>query len=193
MEPRPVQHQGRAALTRRRLLQAGVKAGLLLLAAAFAGIFVYGMFGPGMPAGGDSVDIGGLPPGSARLEGWNGKPVWVVHRTPEQLQALVEMADHVTAPAREPHPDMANPHRSLKQAYGIYLAATGRAGVLVQYLRERPDGLDPAGPWHGGFIDPGTGALFDAAGRRYHGTPGGPLEIPPHRYTGATQLMLGAW
>lgn len=180
-------------MTRRTVLRVWVKLGMLACAIAFAGIFVYGMFSPGLLSSGEVIDIGGLPAGTARLDAWNGKPVWVVHRSARQLDLLQGLSDYVTAPDRGGHPGVNNLHRSLDGRYGIYLAATDRSGILVQYVRDRPDGLDATVPWHGGFIDPGSDAMFDAAGRRYRGTRGGPLEVPPHRFTDAGNIMLGEW
>lgn len=111
MEPYPVGDQGRAPLTRRTLLRAWVKIGLLVCAAAFVGVFVYGMFSPGMRASGKLIDVGGVPVGSARLEAWNGKPVWVVHRSDEQLDVLAGLSEYVAAPDKDGHPGGYEPVR----------------------------------------------------------------------------------
>src|SRR5512143_401502 len=34
------------------------------------------------------ADIGGLTPGEKRVVEWRGKPVWILRRTPEQLESL---------------------------------------------------------------------------------------------------------
>lgn len=193
MEPHPVGDQGRTPVTRRRLLRAWVKLGLLVCVAGFAGVFAYGLFTPATLSAGDIIDVGGLPPGTARLEAWNGGPVWVVHRSGSQQRALVGLSDHVLEPGAGQHPRIDVPHRSVARAYGVYLAATNRAGILVQYVSERPDGLSSDVPWHGGFVDPGGDAVFDVAGRRYRSTHGAALPVPPHRYTADGTIRLGEW
>lgn len=194
MEPYPVGDQGRTSVTRRRLLRAGVKIGLLACVAGFAGLFTYGLFAPGTLSSGDVIDVGGIPAGAARLEAWNGKPVWVVHRSASQLAALTVLSDHVRAPETAQSPRIDLPHRSPRREYGVYLAETDRSGILVQYVSERPRRLSGDVPWHGGFVDPGGHAVFDVAGRRYRSTRGGaPLPVPPHRYTANGLLTLGEW
>lgn len=179
-------------MKRRTLLRISVKAALLAGTAAFAGVFVYGLFSPGLLSG-DVIELGGIQPGSARLESWNGKPVWVVNRSESQLANLAGLSDYVMTPAPMASASVELPHRSLNRVYGVYLAETPRTGILVRYARDRPAGLPAGAPWHGGFVDPGSDALFDVAGRRYRNTRGAPLAIPPHRFTGAGAIRLGEW
>lgn len=192
MEPRDHRDQGRPAVTHRRLLRISVKLALLAAMAAFAGVFVYGMFSPGATP--DNVTVGDIPEASARLVSWNGRPVWVVHRSPAQLETLAAAGPFVAEPQAGDTPEaVAGPHRSRVREYGIYLAETARSGVLVQYTDERPDSLSPDTPWRGGFVDPASKAVFDLAGRRYRTTTGGPLTVPPHRLPASGELRLGQW
>lgn len=179
-------------MKRRTLVRSLVKAGLLASVAAFAAVFVYGLFSPGMLSD-NTIELGGMPEGSARLEAWNGKPVWIVRRSPRQLEAIAELSAHVATPAAADAATVDDPHRSLQDEYGIYLAATERQGILVQYVSDRPASLESSIPWHGGFVDPAGDALFDAAGRRYRTTRGAPLAVPPHRYVGPGVVRLGEW
>lgn len=180
-------------MNRRAALRSWVKIGLLACIAGFTGVFVHGLLAPGGSSSTDTIDVGGLPAGAARLEAWNGRPVWVVHRSASQLQGLSDLAGHVLEPGPGGSPRVARPHRSLVRDYGVYLAATDRPGILVQYVRERPRRLGRGAPWHGGFVDPGGDAVFDIAGRRYRSTKGGPLAVPPHRFAASGVIRLGEW
>lgn len=193
MAPHPVGDQGPTPLTRRSLLRAGVKTGLLACIAGFAAVFVYGLFPSGTISSGNVIELRGLPEAGARLEAWNGGPVWVIHRSRDQLDALAGLSGHVLEPGADEFPGVDNPHRSVERDYGVYLAATNQSGILVQYVSERPPGLGSGVPWHGGFVDPRGGAVFDIAGRRYRATPGDPLPVPPHRYTADGVIRLGDW
>jgi len=180
-------------VNRRRLLRAWVKLALLGGAGAFVAVFILGLLPAGRGSSGDTIDTRGLPAGEARLAGWDGRPVWLVHRTQAQIAALADLSRHVQASGGGSSQPIDRLNRSVAPAWGVYLATTDRQGVLVQYLPRRPEGLDRDVPWHGGFIDPADGALFDAAGRRYRGSGGASLPVPPHRFTGDGRLRLGEW
>lgn len=179
-----------SAVARRRNLRVAVKLGLLTAAAAFITVFLRGFLGPGAPSG-DVIDIGGIPPGSARLEAWNGKPVWVVNRSREQRRSLESLSDYVVTPATPSSGGPGDGDGSADGRYGIFLADTDLPGVLVQYTRERPRALAEGIPWYGGFIDPAGQAVFDVAGRRYCATKGPPLAVPPHEYLGPHTVRFG--
>ena len=62
------------------------------------------------------VDISSLAPGELKVVEWRGKPVWIMHRTPEQLAEL-EQIPGLADPAsnRSDQPDYAkNTQRSIK-------------------------------------------------------------------------------
>lgn len=180
-------------MNRRRLLRIWVKAGLLACAVGFAAVFVYGLFPPGTYSSGDEIDIRGLPEAAARLDAWNGRPVWVIHRSAAQLDGLAGLSGQVLEPGAGQSPEIDNPYRSPRREYGVYLAETEESGIIIRYVEERPSRLDDDLSWHGGFVDPRDGAVFDAAGRRYPTTRGNPLPVPPHRHAGNGVIRLGDW
>lgn len=193
MEPRDDGDQGPEAVKRRRLLRISVKSALLAAVAAFAGVFVYGMFSPGV-APVNTLAVGEMPEASARLVSWKGRPVWIVRRSSAQIETLAAATEFVSMPPDSGTPEPVDgPYRSLTPEYGVYLADAGRSGILVQYMGERPDGLAADMPWRGGFVDPGSRAVFDLAGRRYRTTAGEPLPVPPHRLLDNGTLRLGEW
>jgi len=175
-------------VSRRRLLRVSVKLAVLAAMAVFSAVLVQGMLGPRAPAS-DVVAVGDIPEGSARLVSWRGRAVWIVHRSPAQLAALGRSRGAGTVAEQGP----AGPYRSATPEYGMFFAGTGRPGILLQYTRQRPDSLSPDRPWHGGFVDPASGAVFDLAGRRYRASTGEPLAFPPHRPAGDAAFILGQW
>lgn len=184
---RPLEPQRRQRL--RSALQSLVGVAVL----SFIVIYVYGLFSPAQPPTGEFIDFSGLEAGQAVMGGWRGRPVWILRRSPAMLQALRDARR--AADGRQPHPDIDPATRSLDPEYGVYLAQTARPGVLVQFTGDRPRSLPANAPWDGGFLDPGNGRIYDAAGRAHPdaGQSYPPLEIPPHRHVARQMIKLGSW
>ncbi len=65
------------------------------------------------------VDISALNPGEKLTVEWRGKPVWIMKRSPEQIESLkkteAQLADPTSARTAYPTPEYAkNQHRSIK-------------------------------------------------------------------------------
>jgi ubiquinol-cytochrome c reductase iron-sulfur subunit len=141
------------------------------------------------------VDISKLEPGQLMTVQWRGKPVWIVYRTKEMLDALPKLDDQVRDPKSEnvdQQPKYAtNETRSFKPAIGIYVGICTHLGCSPTF---RPDIAPPdLGPnWRGGFFCPCHGSRFDLAGRVFAGVPAPVnLEVPPHTYLSDTSLVIG--
>ena len=143
------------------------------------------------------VDISGIKPGEKLTVEWRGKPVWIVRRTPEQLEALKkidgELADPKSDRKAYPTPDYAkNEYRSIKPEYFV---AVG----ICSHLGCSPSDKFAAGPqpslpddWTGGFLCPCHGSTFDMAGRVFKNKPAPDnLEVPPHMYLSDAKLLIG--
>ena len=143
------------------------------------------------------VDISGLKPGEKLTVEWRGKPVWIVRRTPEQLEALKQHDGELADPASDrkayPTPDYAkNEWRSIKPEYFV---AVG----ICSHLGCSPSDKFAAGPqpslpndWAGGFLCPCHGSTFDMAGRVFKNKPAPDnLEVPPHMYLSDAKLLIG--
>lgn len=143
------------------------------------------------------VDISALKPGEKITVEWRGKPVWVVRRTPEQLEALkalsAEMADPESVRTAYPTPEYArNTPRSIKPEYLVVIG-------ICTHLGCSPSDKFQAGPqpslpddWKGGFLCPCHGSTFDLAGRVFKNKPAPDnLEVPPHMYLSETKLLIG--
>ena len=143
------------------------------------------------------VDISALKPGEKLTVEWRGKPVWIVRRTPEQLESLKstesQLADPTSARTAYPTPEYAkNQYRSIKPEYFV---AVG----ICSHLGCSPSDKFQAGPqpslpddWHGGFLCPCHGSTFDLAGRVFKNKPAPDnLEVPPYMYLSDAKLLIG--
>ncbi len=140
------------------------------------------------------ADISKLEPGQMIRVKWRGKPVWIVHRTPEMLEALPTLEDQLRDPkSEEPQqPSYAqNEVRSIKPEYLVLIGICTHLGCSPTYRPEvAPEDL--GADWKGGFFCPCHGSKFDMAGRVYAGVPA-PLNlaVPPHRYVTDSLVLIG--
>ncbi|MFZ4538868.1 ubiquinol-cytochrome c reductase iron-sulfur subunit [Propionivibrio sp.] len=141
------------------------------------------------------VDIDKLAPGEMMVVEWRGKPVWILHRTPEMLATLKktepELADPTSAVLQQP--DYAtNEHRSQKPEYFVAIGICTHLGCSPSKAFNVGDptlGKD----WPGGFLCPCHGSTFDFAGRVFKNKPAPTnLEIPPHTYLTEGHLIIGS-
>jgi ubiquinol-cytochrome c reductase iron-sulfur subunit len=141
------------------------------------------------------VDISDIAAGDMRAVEWQGKPVWILNRTPQMLQSIRkvdgEVADPRSLRTAYPTPSYArNEYRSIKPEY---LVAVG----ICTHL-----GCNPIGPFASGanpqlgadpgFVCPCHGSTFDLAGRVYKNKPAPDnLEVPPHKYLSDNVVLIG--
>jgi ubiquinol-cytochrome c reductase iron-sulfur subunit len=129
---------------------------------------------------------------------WRGKPVWIVKRTPEQVDSLKKTDAKVADPESKRKPDELTPeyarnqHRSRKPEL---LVAVGICSHLGCSPTEKfTPGAQPSLPddWQGGFFCPCHGSMFDLAGRVFKNLPAPDnLEIPPHMFLSESKLLIG--
>ena len=143
------------------------------------------------------VDISDIKPGEKLTVEWRGKPVWIMRRTTDQVEALKKLDGQLADPASDrksyPTPEYAkNPHRSIKPEY---MVAVG----ICTHLGCSPGDKFQAGPqpslpddWQGGFLCACHGSTFDLAGRVFKNKPAPDnLEVPPHMYLSDSKLLIG--
>lgn len=140
------------------------------------------------------VDLKTLRPGELLTVEWRGKPVWVLHRTPEMIEAARAHAERLSDPkSRRPQqPDYArNELRATKPEFGVMVAICTHLGCIPSFRPER-GAADLGEDWPGGFFCPCHGSKFDLAGRVYKNVPApSNLEVPPHHYLNASTLLIG--
>jgi ubiquinol-cytochrome c reductase iron-sulfur subunit len=144
------------------------------------------------------ADISGLKPNEKLTVEWRGKPVWIVHRTPEQVAALPKHDAELADPKSQRKPDELTPpyarneQRSRKPAYLVVVGICTHLGCSPTDKFQA--GAQPSLPadWPGGFLCPCHGSTFDLAGRVFKNKPAPDnLEVPPHMYLSDTRLVIG--
>tara|TARA_R110002074_G_scaffold384463_1_gene565144 strand:- start:2702 stop:3283 length:582 start_codon:yes stop_codon:yes gene_type:complete len=138
------------------------------------------------------VDISKIDPGAMITVAWQGKPVWVVRRTAENLKnlALEEHSGELRDPDSDVNqqPDYArNAVRSIRDDIFVAVGICTHLGCVPNY---EPDGR--AEVKHALFFCPCHGSKFDLAGRVFKGVPAPTnLIIPPHQYLDNDVLEIG--
>ena len=143
------------------------------------------------------VDISALKPGEKLTVEWRGKPVWIIRRTPEQVESLKKTEAQVADPNsdRKAYPTPAyakNQHRSIKPEFFVGVGICSHLGCSPS--DKFATGAQPSLPddWNGGFLCPCHGSTFDLAGRVFKNKPAPDnLEVPPHMYLSDTKLLIG--
>ena len=140
------------------------------------------------------MDISKIEPGQMLTQKWRGKPIWIVRRTPEILQALPGLDNRLRDPqsTQDQQPAYArNEYRSIKPEILVLIGICTHLGCSPSYIKrdEAPLGTG----WPGGFFCPCHGSRFDYAGRVYEGVPAPTnLVVPPHEYLSDTRILIGA-
>ena len=144
------------------------------------------------------VDISALKPGEKVTVEWRGKPVWIVKRTPEQLEGLKKTESQLADPKSERKPGELTPayarnaQRSIKPELFVAVGICSHLGCSP--IDKLQAGAQPSLPddWQGGFLCPCHGSTFDVAGRVFKNKPAPDnLEVPPHMYLSDTRLLIG--
>ena len=126
------------------------------------------------------VDLKPVAVGQAITVVWQGKPVFVRHRTPDEIKAAesVPLAD-----LPDPQPDS---KRVKKPEWLIMVGVCTHLGCVP--LGQKP--TDPKGEF-GGWFCPCHGSQYDTSGRIRKGPAPANLPIPPYAFTDDTTIRIG--
>ncbi|MDP2142875.1 MAG: ubiquinol-cytochrome c reductase iron-sulfur subunit [Gallionella sp.] len=140
------------------------------------------------------VDLSVVAPGTMISVEWQGKPVWIVHRTPEMLDLLAKHDEELADPGSDvpQQPEYCNnATRSIKPEFLVVLGVCTHLGCSPTFRPEIAP-ADLGSNWAGGWFCPCHGSRFDLAARVFKGVPAPTnLIIPPHKYIGDTRLLIG--
>ncbi|MBF22264.1 MAG: ubiquinol-cytochrome c reductase iron-sulfur subunit [Pusillimonas sp.] len=143
------------------------------------------------------VNVSSIKPGEMRTVEWRGKPVWILHRTEQQIQELKDNDSQLADPNSErpgfTPPYAQNDYRSRKPELFVAVGICTHLGCspTPELAAEPGPGL-PA-DWEGGFFCPCHGSTFDLAGRVYKNKPAPDnLEVPPYQFSAdGSSVIIG--
>jgi ubiquinol-cytochrome c reductase iron-sulfur subunit len=129
------------------------------------------------------VNLAPIAEGMGVVTMWQGKPVFVRHRTADEIKQAedVKLSDLLdqTAPATDKD-------RVQKSPWLILIGICTHLGCIP--LGNKPSDL--RGDW-GGYLCPCHGSQYDTSGRVRHGPAPANLPIPPYNYTSDTTVRIG--
>lgn len=126
------------------------------------------------------VDIADIPAGSSKTVMWRGKPVFIRHRTAEQIDA-----------ARKVNPQslidkQTDEERVKKPEWLITVGVCTHLGCVPQGQKESDNHGD-----FGGWFCPCHGSHYDTSGRIRKGPAPKNLDVPPYEFIGETKVKIG--
>lgn len=116
------------------------------------------------------VDISNIPPGGMHTVAWQGKPVFILHRTPEQIKAA-----GTSNGVSYPEPDS---RRVKNPEWLVVIGVCTHMGCV-------PNKEDP------GWVCHCHGSQFDDSGRVTRGPAPKNLEVPPYRFVAENKIAIG--
>ncbi|WP_038369302.1 ubiquinol-cytochrome c reductase iron-sulfur subunit [Brackiella oedipodis] len=142
------------------------------------------------------IDLSIVKPGTMVTAEWQGKPVWVLHRTPEMIADLTKNDDLLADPKSERPgftPAFAqNEHRSRKPEWMVMVGICTHLGCSPspRFKVGADEGMP--GNWQGGFLCPCHGSKFDLAGRVFKNQPAPDnLLVPPYYFIDDNNILVG--
>jgi ubiquinol-cytochrome c reductase iron-sulfur subunit len=142
------------------------------------------------------VDVSKGAPGQQIVVVWRGKPIFIVHRTPEARKTLQDpKLIHVLSDPNsrvDQQPEYAeNWHRSVDPDYAVMVGICTHLGCVPAFYPNM-SATDPAPNWPGGYLCPCHGSKYDLAGRVYSGVPAPyNLPVPPYHMLNPKTVRIG--
>jgi ubiquinol-cytochrome c reductase iron-sulfur subunit len=122
------------------------------------------------------IDISNIAEGQIITVKWRGKPIFISHRTPKEVQEAqaVSLSD-----LRDPATDES---RVQKPEWLILVGICTHLGCVP---------LSNSGPFEGGYFCPCHGSVYDASGRIRQGPAPYNLALPPYKFVSDTKVTIG--
>lgn len=116
------------------------------------------------------VDLSPIAEGQTQTVSWGGKPVFVVHRTAAQVDAMQKSQG-----GKDPQPDQA---RTKQPQWLVVVGVCTHMGCI-------PSRNDD------GWLCPCHGSVYDNSGRILHGPAPLNLHVPPYKFVSDTKIVIG--
>lgn len=145
-----------------------------------------------LAAGTLELDISAIQPGQQVVFKWRGHPLFVRHRTPQEIAAakrvaVSDLADRLARNANLPEDAPAtDANRATKPEWMILLGVCTHLGCTPAVSTQQ----SPQGSF-GGWLCHCHGSDFDTAGRIRKGPAPENMVVPPYRFTGPTKITVG--
>ena len=132
------------------------------------------------------VNVQPVQVGQAITVKWRGKPLFIRHRTPEEIKAADEVP---MSELRDPQTDNSRVTDTAKKVRPEWLVQIG----VCTHLGCVPLGNNPGDPKgeFGGWFCPCHGSEYDTAGRIRKGPAPKNLVVPPYTFVGDTVIQIG--
>ncbi len=126
------------------------------------------------------VDISGIPVGESKTVMWQGKPVYIRRRTPEEIKAAQDV-DLSELKQKQKDSD-----RVKKPEWLILVGICTHLGCLPRGQKL----TDERGEF-GGYFCPCHGSVYDTSGRIRKGPAPRNLDVPPYAFISDTVVKIG--
>lgn len=126
------------------------------------------------------VDISAIPVGQSKTVMWRGKPVFIKHRTAEQIE---EAKDVDLAALPDPETDT---ERTEKPEWLVTVGICTHLGCVPVGQKMSDTHGD-----YGGWFCPCHGSHYDTSGRIRKGPAPKNLQVPPYEFVSDTVIKIG--
>ena len=116
------------------------------------------------------VDISAIPEGHVETVSWGGKPVFVVHRTADQIASVKN--------SQGGHDPQADSERAKKPEWLVVVGVCTHMGCIP-------------GKDDDGWLCPCHGSVYDNSGRILHGPAPKNLAVPPYKFVSNDKIVIG--
>lgn len=130
-----------------------------------------------LAAASTDVDISGIALGQILTVKWRGKPIFISHRTPEEIKIVRAV------PMKELKDPATDESRTQKPEWLVVIGICTHLGCVP---------LKNEGPFaNGGFFCPCHGSVYDQSARIRQGPAPANLAVPPYKFASDTKLSIG--
>ena len=116
------------------------------------------------------VDLAAIPLGQTQTVSWGGKPVFVVHRTPEQVASVKD--------SQGGHDPQADKDRIKQPEWLVVVGVCTHMGCIPSRSED-------------GWLCPCHGSVYDNSGRILHGPAPKNLLVPPYKFVANEKIVIG--